>query len=510
MYLRMRIALIVSSFMIFSLVAFSSPISVYGADVTAATLNIALGYSAVDTNTMPFASYSVITAGNYQFVAYYNTSQTVSIARRQLGTTTWNITNTSFTANSISDDHDMISLGIDGNGIMHMSWGMHNNSLKYTTSTASVLNNNAIGFYSTRASYMPISAPAGGYTNEITYPQFYNIPGSGDLLFWYRVGGSGGGSGNGNLNLNRYNASTGTWSQVQAPVLDGISTSVNAYPNTMVINNQGSYEISWTWRATSDYQSNSNIGYAQSTDGLHWTSIGGAAINTGTGAIGLYSPNQTIASIPQGSSLMNQTSMTNDQNGHPMIATYWAPGGSTNSSAARQYMLTYFDGTQWQTSQITNRPLEPKITDNNSTHIREMGRPIVLSDQDNRTLVVVRYNEDSTIGTKDIFGTTDRNNIIVYYSTDNQHWNYVDLTPGVDMGTYEPNYDPIQWKQNGILDLFYQQVPSGSNTMVSLLEWNERAFFASVPEPSTFALLAVGMLSALGYRRLRRSQAPGI
>ena len=117
----------------------------------------------------------------------------------------------------------MISIGIDGNGIMHMSWGMHNNSLKYTTSTASVLNNNTISFYSTRASYMPISAPSGGYTNEITYPQFYNIPGSGDLLFWYRVGGSGGGSGNGNLNLNRYSAATGTWSEVQAPVLDGIS-----------------------------------------------------------------------------------------------------------------------------------------------------------------------------------------------------------------------------------------------------------------------------------------------
>jgi hypothetical protein len=429
----------------------------------------------------------------------------VAIARRQLGSTTWSITNTSFTANDITDDHDMISIGIDGNGLLHMSWGMHNNSLKYTTSTASVLNNNSINFYSTRASYMPITAPSGGYTNEITYPQFYNIPGSSDLLFWYRVGGSGGGSGNGNLNLNRYSAATGTWSQVKGPVLDGISSSVNAYPNTMVINSQGTYEISWTWRATSDYQTNSNICYAQSTNGTTWTSITGAAINSGSGAITLNSSNQIIVTIPQGSSLMNQTSMTNDQNGHPMIATYWAPGGNTNSYAARQYILTYFDGTQWQTSQITNRPTEPKITDNNSTHIREMGRPIVLSDQDNRTLVVVRYNEDRATGTKDIFGTTDRNNIIVYYSTDNQHWSYLDLTPGTDMGTYEPNYDPTQWEQNGILDLFYQQVPSGSSTEVSLLEWDERAYFAAVPEPSTLVLLAVGGLIALGYVWRRRS-----
>ncbi len=65
----------------------------------------------------------------------------------------------------------------------------------------------------------------------------------------------------------------------------------------------------------------------------------------------------------------------------------------------------------------------------------------------------------------------------MYYSTDNQHWNYLDLTPGTDMGTYEANYDPAQWKQNGVLDLFYQQVPSGSNTEVSLLEWNARSYF---------------------------------
>ena len=448
----------------------------FGQTPSVTYLNIGLGYSAADTNTMPFASYSVTTAGNYQFVTYYNTLQHATIARRQLGTTTWSITDTGFTANAISDDHDMISMGIDGNGIMHISWGMHNNPLKYTTSTASVLNNNSINFNSSMVSSMPISAVGGGQS-AITYPQFYNIPGSGDLLFWYRTGGAGGGSGNGNLNLNRYSAATGTWSEVKGPLLDGITNSVNAYPNTMVINNQGTYEISWTWRANANYQSNSNVCYAQSTDGTTWTSITGAAINSGSGAITLNSPNQVAVSIPQNSSLMNQTSMTNDLYGRPMIATFWAPGGNVNSSIARQYELVYYNGSSWQTSQITNRPTELRIDNNDSTKIREMGRPVVLSDQDDRTLVVVRYNEDSTTGTKDIFGTTNRNNIIVYYSTDKQHWNYLDLTPGTDMGFYEANYDPAQWKQNGILDLFYQQVPSGTNTTVKLLEWNWRSYF---------------------------------
>ena len=212
-----RLSFIILSLTFLSVGVFGNLLSPAYGVVTTTTLNIALGYSAADTNTMPFASYLVITDGNYQFVAYYNTSEQVAIARRQLGSTTWSITNTGFTANDITDDHDMISIGIDGNGIVHMSWGMHNNSLNYTTSTGSVLNNNSIAFNSNMASTMPISAPSGGYTNEITYPQFYYIPGSGDLLFWYRVGGTGGGSGNGNLNLNRYSASKGTWSQIQRP-----------------------------------------------------------------------------------------------------------------------------------------------------------------------------------------------------------------------------------------------------------------------------------------------------
>ncbi len=107
-----------------------------------------------------------------------------------------------------------------------------------------------------------------------------------------------------------------------------------------------------------------------------------------------------------------------------------------------------------------------------------MGRPVVLADQDDRTLVVVRYNEDRVANeNKDIFGTTNRNNIIVYYSTDKQHWSYLDLTPGTDMKRYEANYDKNNWQNNGVLDLFYQPVPSTSNTMVSLLEWNARSYF---------------------------------
>jgi hypothetical protein len=452
----------------------------FAADATFLTWsNIGLGYGS-GINTSAFRHNSLVTVGNYQFATYYepndgNNSNGVNdgviiVARRTLGGSTWSTYRTSFKAVDITDGHDTISYGIDGNGLMHMSWGMHNNPLLYTTSTASVLNDNPINFYSTKASSMPISAPVGGYTSEITYPQFYNIPGSGDLLFWYRVGGAGGGSGNGNLNLNRYSAATGTWSEVKAPVLDGITNSLNAYPNTMVIDNQGNYQISWTWRATPDYQTNHDVDYAQSTNGgTAWTSITGAAINSpASAAITVNSPNQTVAAIPTGSSLMNQCDMTDDLNGRPLIATYWAPGGDTNSTAARQYMLVYYDGAQWRTSQITNRPSEPKITNNSSSRIGEMGRPRVLVDQDGRTFVVMRYTDIST----SVPNNPQNNHITVAYSTDKQNWSFLDLTPTTNMGGYEPLYDPEIWRREGILDLFYEQGGQASS-MVSVLEWNE-------------------------------------
>ncbi len=351
MLLRFNSASFFRALLVLFLGGFGLLSAAFGQTPTVTYLNIGLGYSAADTNTMPFAKYSVYTSGNYQFVAYYNTSQTVNIARRQLGSTSWNITTTSFVVDP-SDDHRIISIAVDGNGLMHMSWGMLRSALNYTTSTASVLNNNPISFYSSQASSMPVSN-IGGKAASLCYPQFYNVPGSGDLLFWYFAGESG----NANMYLNRYNASAGTWSAVMAPVFDGLSSNQNAYLNTTVIDSQGHYKISWTWRETSDYQTNHDINFAQSTDGTTWTSITGAAINSGTSPVTVSSPNQAVVSIPQGSSLMNHTDMTDDLYGRPMIATYWAPGGSTNSTAVRN---TSWCITTARTGKLHRSPIGPR------------------------------------------------------------------------------------------------------------------------------------------------------
>ena len=47
----------------------------------------------------------------------------------------WRMWRTQYTGN-IKDAHNVISLGLDGDGYLHMSWDHHNHPLRYVRSTA--------------------------------------------------------------------------------------------------------------------------------------------------------------------------------------------------------------------------------------------------------------------------------------------------------------------------------------------------------------------------------------
>src|SRR5262249_45179187 len=132
--------------------------------------------------------------------------------RRNVGAPTWSLFTTQFTADNINDDHDVSSIAIDGDGILHMSWGMHDNSFLYTKSTASVLNSNPISLIGGNTGNAgALNNMTGLYNTSVTYPAFYNLP-DGDLLFLYRNGASG----SGDYRLRRYDTATDTWSELGA------------------------------------------------------------------------------------------------------------------------------------------------------------------------------------------------------------------------------------------------------------------------------------------------------
>jgi len=111
------------------------------------------GYGAGDINSCAIDHNNLISDGTYQYIAYYGPITSIGgqnkcsiyLSRRTLGAATWStpldtgisIFATS-TNNEIADDHNIIAIGIDSTGHMHMSWDMHNTSLKYAISNGVV------------------------------------------------------------------------------------------------------------------------------------------------------------------------------------------------------------------------------------------------------------------------------------------------------------------------------------------------------------------------------------
>jgi hypothetical protein len=247
---------------------------------------------------------TICTVGGYQYLAYYDSnvynssgsSATIQVARRVVGSTSWSILNTGITIATGSDnvatdsiiyngidDHDVVAMAVDGNGYLHLSWGMHNHTLNYDISSAPV---NTAAFTSTTlvqqtAANNPALFANLGSINQVTYPEFYyeqtNGVANGNLLFDYRdaASASGGGSGNGNTFFTTYNATSKSFVNNEM-VLNGGATSVNGYQNQLTYDSKGNLLMTWTWRGTTDYQSNYNILFAQSPDnGVTWYQQGG-------------------------------------------------------------------------------------------------------------------------------------------------------------------------------------------------------------------------------------------
>ncbi len=495
-------------------------VSVGGAQIAAGTTSLSTfgvnAYYAGDTNSCAIAVDNLWTdpASNYQFAAYYTTASEIMIARRQVGASTWQVFDSGIADSTISDDHDVIAIAVDSAGYMHMSWGMHNIPLQYAISGTPVTGAalSSIQFTQLNSSNAPTLFPnSGNDTNEVTYPQFYSIPNSSNLLFTYRNGGSGGGSGNGNQYFDVYNPGSKTFSHNF--VINGELTSVNAYLNRMAFDSNGNLLMSWTWRATPNWQSNSNIMFAQSPDvGTTWYQQGGTTqytlpiIQSGTPAA---SVSQVVESIPENSSFINQTSMTVDNSNNPLIATYLAPNWNTNTNSGdpnRQYVLYYYSDGQWKSTQITDRTSDTAI-DTSGNDVRDLGRPIVLVDKQGRVLVVTR-SEDTAMGS---YGSTStpNNDLVVYYCTNlssgNPTWNSVTLNT-TDMGEYEPTYDQNLWQSENELSLFFEPMDLTGQTSgtVQTLDWNEQAYFAptvatpaaATPAPVTATSTSLSVLGA--------------
>lgn len=377
------------------------------------------GWSRNSVNTVKFRKNALTTHQGYQFVAYYDDASCLILGKRKLTSLKWNTFKTQYKGNT-KDAHNSISLAIDGNGYLHVSWDHHNTALRYAKSKKPLDIELGEEILMT-----------GKQEEKVTYPEFYNLP-NGDLLFLYRSGESG----RGNLVINSYNLESKKWVQLQDNLIDG-ENKRSAYWQAC-IDIKGVIHISWVWRETWDVETNHDLCYARSVDG-------GKTWEKSTGE--KYSLPITLKSaenawrIPQNSNLINQTAMRTDASGNPYIATYW------NENNVTQYQIVYLDTNIWKKINTGFRNTSFLLGGGGTKKI-PISRPAILVEDLKQDKLISILFRDEKRGNKVSLAQS---------SLKNKSWDVVDLTK-TSVGQWEPNYDTALWDSKIKLHVFIQNV----------------------------------------------------
>lgn len=395
---------------------------------------IGTGWARNSVNATIFRTNSITSDHRFQFVSYYDSTGHVVLAKRDFYGNGWQVKTTDFKGN-VEDAHNVICVGLDGRGYLHMAWDHHNSRLNYARSTTP---------YSTE---LEVVEMVGENELKVTYPEFYRFS-NGDLLFAYRDGSSG----DGNLILNYYDAKDQIWSRINDVIIDG-QYERNAYWQ-IAIDATDAIHISWVWRETGDVATNHDLCYAVSKDyGETWERSNGRAYEL---PIDINNA-EVIMPIPQQSNLINQTSMTTDLDGNPYIATYWRGKEAEN---VQIYMVYADESGQWRKSQVTRRLTDFELSGGGTKKI-PISRPkiYVLDDVEGKQAGVIY--RDAERGNKVTLATAD-------LLEEPFQWSISDLTE-YSVGDWEPSYDSYLLREKRWLHLFVQKVGQGDGeTMMDM------------------------------------------
>lgn len=393
---------------------------------------IGYGWARSSVNAVVFRQSPLVTHGDWQFAAYYDPDGQMVLARRSLGDDEWETRVTHYRGN-VRDAHNAISLGVDGDGYLHLSWDHHGQPLNYARSI--------------EPGGLELSDPrpqTGRMESQVTYPGFYHLP-DGDLLFLYRDGASGAGD----VLLNRYRLQEQRWEAVQHPLIAGEGRR-NAYVNRLVVDADGVWHISWTWRETPDVASNHDVLYARSRDG-------GRSWERSTGerySLPILAADSEVAwPVPQGSELINQTSMAVDSWGRPSVATYWRAEGEE----VPQFRLVWRDTDGWRMNTIGERTLAFQLSGGGTKRI-PISRPQVVAGEGGVLHVVFRDEERGG-------GVT----VATSRSRERDDWILRDVWT-TSVGLWEPSFDPTLWHRDRRLHLLHQYVGQGDGETLEDVE----------------------------------------
>lgn len=380
------------------------------------------GWAKNTVNTVVFRKNSLTTFQDFQYASYYDEDQFVVLAKRNINSDKWEVERTQYKGDA-TDAHKSISIAIDGDGYLHIAWGQHGNNLNYAKSV--VPNSLKLGVK---------EKMLGLKENKVSYPEFYKLK-NGDLLFSYRDGASG----NGGLMMNTYDVKAKEWHRLQDNLISGEGKR-NAYVQTAIAND-GVIHISWVWRESPDVASNHDLCYAKSADGgKTWQNSKNEVYK-----LPITASNAEYAlKIPQNSELINQTSMTVDAKGNPLIATYWRDKEDT----VPQYHVVYQENGTWQVNKLEFRKTSFSLSGGGTKKI-PISRPQIITWSSGKSSAVALIFRDIERGNKV--------SIAICKDIRLAKWSYKNLTKE-SVGDWEPSFDTELWKDKKQLSLFVQKV----------------------------------------------------
>ena len=456
------------SVLLFSIVSlYAAPAVDVVPATTARCINISdTAWAGSSVNVVANIRQALFTESRTQFAAFYDADGTMVLAKRSLGADTWETRRSAYKGN-VTDAHRSISLVVDGAGFVHVAWDHHGNPLNYARSVAP--GSLELG---------PTQTMTGMLEGKVTYPQFFRLA-NGDILFLYRDGGSGRGS----LVLSRYSTANGKWSLVQPNLIDGEGKRSPYWG--MTVDKKGALNLAWIWRDSPDVASNHDLCYAHSGDGGNtWARSDGSVLKLPiTAATAEYA-----AHIPINSNLMNSPSVAADNQGHPLVMSYW----SAAVGAPPQYRILRHDGKTWQTIE------GPRRTDVFSLAGAGTKRPPISR----AALFVEQGGKSSSLHL--IYRDDARGGRIVDAKLSvlsKGEWTESEFTTS-SLGAWEPSFDPVLWARFAQVHLLVQKVEqrdgddrsasANTPTPIGVLVWSpeasQRAAMEHTPESPTTAM----------------------
>lgn len=275
--------------------------------------------------------FASLTAGDWQFIAYYNKHRNLTVAARKTMDSKWKY---KILPTKVGwDSHNRIAMSIDRANCLHLSGNMHNDTLIYFKTERAF-------DIATFKKVFPLVAAQD--ESRCTYPKFIKNA-EGALIYSYRKGGSG----NGITISNIYDEPSKSFKRLtDEPLFDGLDQ-MSAYASGPVLGPDNFFHIIWLWRDTPGCETNHDLSYARSRDLVSWETLDGQKI-----ALPLTPllDQLTVDPVPPGGGAINGgTKLFFDANNKPLIAymKYDSLGKS------QIFLATSRDG-KWLIKQISN------------------------------------------------------------------------------------------------------------------------------------------------------------